>query len=119
MVRKQQGNVGNLLVTGICILGMMLVMVSYFDIVGVLNRKEEVSQIARKYILRMETVGELTSADRLALTAELENAGVTDVVLDGSTLNEVGYGAPVVLHIQGKLGGEYVFSEKRVSTAKN
>ena len=117
--KKQKGNVGELMVTGICILAMMFVMVSYFDVVSVLNQKEEVGQIARKYILRMETMGSLTATDRVSLTAELESAGVSEIVLDGSTMQEADYGEPIVLHIQGKLRGEYDFTEKRVSTAKN
>ncbi len=118
-MKKRKGNVGDLMVTGVCIMAMMLVLVSYIDLVGVLNQKEEVGQIARKYILRMETMGGLDTSDMVSLTAELENAGVSEIILDGSTLQEVDYGEPIVLLIQGKLRGEYAFTEKRVSTAKN
>ena len=118
-MKREDGNVGDIMVTGICIIAMLLVMVSYIDIVGVLEEKEAVGQIARKYILKMETVGVLTQADKLAMIAELENAGVTEVELEGTTLSEVAYGEPIVLQIHGKLRGEYDFSEKRVSTAKN
>ena len=64
-------------------------------------------------------MGMLADDDRAALYEELEAAGATQIMLDGTTAGQVGYGEPVVLQIQGKLGDEYDFTEKRVSTAKH
>lgn len=104
---------------GLCILAMTVVMLAYMDSVWLIHRKAEVSQIARQYILRMETVGYLTEADRIALRQELDEAGVTEVELSGTTMTPVTYGDMITLEIRGKLEGEYVFEEKRVSTAKH
>ena len=118
-MRKRKGNVGDLMISGICILAMTVVMLSYMESVTLIHQKEDVSQLARKYILRMETVGYLTVSDRTALCQELEAMGVTGINLEGTTLNEVSYGAPIVLYIGGMLEGKYAFTEKRASTAKN
>ena len=116
---KRPGNVGNLMITGICILAMTTVMLGYMDSVSLLQQKEHVGQLARKYILRMETVGYLTVGDRALLMNELRDMGVTEVDCAGTTLTPVTYGEKLVLRISGKLEGRYDFAEERVSTAKN
>lgn len=118
-MKKECGNVGDIMITGICMLAMTVVMLSYMDNVQLIQQKTEVGQLARQYILRMETVGYLTPQDRTMLTARLQEMGVSEINYEGTTENEVGYGEPLTLQIQGKLREQYVFMEKRVSTAKN
>ncbi len=118
-MRKQEGNISQLLATGFCILAMTVVMLSYMGNVALIQQKTAVSQLARKYILRMETVGYLTEQDKTALRQELMEIGVTEVDFSGSTLRETTYGAPIVLRIGGKLKEKYELEEQRVSTAKN
>lgn len=118
-MKKAAGSVGNIMMTMLCILAMTIVMLSYMNSVQLIQQKTEVSQLARKYILRMETVGYLTSRDRAALTQELYAVGVTNVDYSGSTMNSVSYGVPITLQIRGRLRGEYEITEKRVSTSKN
>lgn len=118
-MRKERGNVADIMVSGICILAMTVVMLSYMGSVSLLNQKAAVGQLARKYILRMESVGYLTERDRIMLCQELDTAGVTEITLEGTTQHEVVYGTPITLQIGGKLKGEYAFEERRVSTAKN
>lgn len=118
-MKKSKGNIGDLMTTGICILGMTVVMMAYMESVSLIHQKTEVSQLARKYILRMETVGYLTASDKTTLCQELELAGVTEINLEGTTVNEVNYGMPIALDIKGRLEGKHAFEEKRVSTAKN
>lgn len=94
-------------------------MMSYMQNVSLIQQKSKVDQIARKYILRMETVGYLNVSDHALLCQELEEAGVTELELEGTTLQEVTYGEVIALRIRGKLEGAYEFDEKRVSTAKH
>lgn len=110
---------GDLMITGICILAMTVIMLAYLDNARLLQQKVEVGQLARKYILKMETVGYLSAEDMELLTQELTGAGVTDIDCSGTTVNAVTYGETITLTIQGKLGGDHAFVEKRVSTAKN
>lgn len=104
---------------GICVLAMVSVMVVFYDCMGLLRQKTKVSQVAREYILRMETKGYLLPADASDLQTELVNLHVSDVNLSGSTISAVEYGEQITLHIQGKLRGKYEIEEIRVSTAKH
>lgn len=118
-MKREAGNVGSLMATGICILAMTVVMLAFMQCVAVIQQKSGVNQLARKYILKMETVGYLTSQEQTRLQGELEQLGVEDIRLDGSTLHQVNYGDPIELTIQGTLKGGYSFEETRASTAKN
>lgn len=118
-MKKQDGNVSQLLAAGICILAMTMLMMAYMGCVSLIQQKTEVSQLARKYILRMETVGYLTDSDRAQLLQELSDTGVTGTDLSETTVNDTPYGEPITLHIRGYLEGRYEFEETRVSTAKN
>lgn len=104
---------------GICMLAMTVMMLSYMDNVWLIHQKAAVRQIARQYILRMETVGYLTEADRIRMGQELSGVGVTQLELEGTTLSPVQYGDIITLEIRGVLEGEYDFEEKRISTAKH
>ena len=115
----QRGNVGDLMLTGVCMLAMTVMMLAYMDSLELLEQKREVGQLARKYILQMETKGYLTAENSEALKTELEAVGATEISLNGTTVNPVGYGENIILQMEGRLGGEYAFSEKRTSTAKN
>ena len=118
-MKREEGSIGDLMAAGLCMLAMTVVMLSYLESARMIQQKTAAGQIARKYILRMETVGTLTDADRAALWGELEAAGITGITLDGTTTWQVDYGEPVALQIQGTLGSGYEFTEKRVSTAKH
>ncbi len=117
-MKKEQGNIGELLAAGLCIVAMTVLMFSYLNFVKVFQQKEHVGQIARKYILRMETVGMLNGDDEGKLMDELAEIGVKNVNLQGTTTWQVSYGEEIVLQIRGTLEEGYDFSEKRVSTAK-
>ena len=118
-MRRHRGNIGDIMLTGTCILAMLVMMLACFESVELLNTKAAVGQLARKYILQMETCGYLSGQARSSLTVELTELGVTQISYEGTTFNEVSYGDPISLEISGKLKGEYGFVEKRVSTAKN
>ena len=117
-MRSEAGSVGELLSVCMGMLMMSILFLAYLDCLSLLNQKADVNQIMRKYILRMETTGELTAADRLELCAELEQAGASQIDLAGTSTTRVGYGGTLTLHIRGKLRGNYDFEESRVSTAK-
>lgn len=118
-MRRERGSVADIMAAGLCMLAMTVVMLAYMDNVRLISTKAAVNQIARKYILRMETTGQLTGGDRVLLLQELEGVGATELSLEGTTFDRVGYGETIVLMIRGKLEDGYEFEEKRVSTAKH
>lgn len=117
--KKESGNIGELLTIGLCVLALTVVMSGYLENVQLIGKKAAVGQLARGYLLKMETVGCLEEPDRVRLTAELEALGLTQIDYEGSTLEPAGYGNRIILQIHGKLGERYEILEKRVSTAKN
>lgn len=116
-MKKDAGNIGDMLAVCICMLALTTLMLSYMGSAGLVFQKTTVGQLARKYILRMETVGGLTDEDRTMLLQELAQAGVTEIEVEGT--EDADYGEPVELSIRGKLEGRYEVEEKRMSTAKN
>ena len=105
--------------TGLCILAMTAVMGAYLDNVELIQQKSHVGQLARNYILKMETEGGMMPEDRIMLMQELYDIGITDIDFSGTTFGETEYGGRISLNIRGKLKGGYEFEESRVSTAKN
>ena len=120
---------------GITILAMAIVWMAYLGMAELLMTKIEVSQVARKYLLRMETVGYLEEADRTELVKELSQLGVSKVNLSGTTMQPVPYGEPIYLKVHGTMQGmaleeeriwsdgfsrkDYTVGRELVSTAKN
>lgn len=126
----------DVLTVSIYVMVLTIVTLSYLGSVQLLNCKAQISQIARKYILRMETVGYLTDSDRVTLEEELYNVGVVQVNVSGSTMERVEFGNPVYLVIRGQISVQdvigsgdlfriisgfvtYDFEERKMSTAKN
>lgn len=117
--KKEPGNIGELLTMGLCVLALTVVMLSFLENIQAISTKAEVGQLARAYLLKMETVGCLETPEKIRLAAELEALGLTQIDFDGTTLEPVEYGDRIVLQIHGRLDEQYEIQEKRVSTAKN
>ncbi len=126
----------DVLTVSIYILVLTIVMLAYLGSVQIINCKAQISQISRKYILRMETVGYLTEDDRKNLEQELRAIGAENILFTGSTLDRVEFGSPIYLVIHGRISAEgvdfgtsffetvfqmksYEFEETKMSTAKN
>ena len=119
----------------ISLLAMVLVVMVYLNLSELMLTKLEVSQVTRKYILRMETKGYLDEGDKSALLSELASLGMREIELGGSTLSPVGYGENICLSVKGMVTGrvlnsedswlngfvqrEFMVEENRMSTAKN
>ena len=69
-----------------------------------LRTREEANQIARAYLLQMETEGYLTDAAAKELARSLEEAcGLTEIDLSGSSRLKAAYGEMIQLVIRGKM----------------
>lgn len=126
----------DLVTIGITILAMTIVVMFYLQCTEMMLKKLEISQVIRKYILKMETEGYLTEVNKTNLLQELGALGMEGIELNGSTTQPVTYGDTIVLKIKGNLkvnmlkdeekiwnegwGTQQVsLQETRVSTAKN
>lgn len=136
MCRKSKGNVLDFVTILITILAMSIIVMAYLECTNLLMKKLEVSQICRKYILKMETEGYLAEQTKEAMLKELQEAGVSGVDISGTTLHPVSYGDAVFLKIRGTIEGRIVgttdelwkngfistvftVEEEKMSTAKN
>lgn len=121
---------------GITILAMTIVVMVYLECTELMIKKMEVSQVSRKYILKMETEGYLSQENKNRMLEELKNLGLQNVDISGTTLNPVFYGDTIMLKIKGGFrqnmlerkeelwnggfGTRWVpLEEIRMSTAKN
>lgn len=119
----------------ISLLAMAVVVMVYLNLSQLMMTRLEISQVSRKYILRMETKGYLDEADKSGMLQELTALGMQKIDLSDSTVTPVAYGDPIKLSLKGTVKGsaldmgngwmngfvqrEYEVAEKRMSTAKN
>ena len=135
--KKDSGTVIDILTVCVAVLAITIAVLGYLEVMQLVSRKDDVNQISRKYILKMETDGYLSSTERNNLIYDLQSAGLTNIDLTGTTMSDVGYGNAIYLVIQGTLesskpenagsglftfsfvGQDYEIYESRMSTAKN
>lgn len=105
-MKKRKGTVVDILSTLIAVIASAIIMVAFLDILKVVSYKEDIRQIARGYILKMEATGYLIPEDKSALIQKLTDMQLENISLNGTTDSAVGYGAEVVLNIKGSLPAE-------------
>lgn len=103
---KKEGSILDFMAVGICIIAMSLVMMAMFSCANLLQKKSDIGQVNRRYLLRMETVGYLTPEDKVKLLDELNQLGLQQISLCDTTCTPVNYGDEIVLHIKGTMKGE-------------
>jgi len=136
-MKKRDGSViGDLLSLCITTLASAIIMMVYLSVVQLEETDDMVDQLARKYILEMETIGYLQPSSITTLTHELTAIGASDIELTGTTFSDVGYGNPIYLYISCSIpysqlnttgdffdfffeDSTYPVTAKRMSTAKN
>lgn len=100
--KKEAGSIiENMLVA---LVGMVLTtafLVIIFGAFASISDKWRMNQVAREYMLLMETEGYLTAEDKEELIKELEECGLYNISLSGTTVSEVGYGNRIYLKISG------------------
>ncbi len=114
MKKKNRGNIMNLLTIGVTILAMTIVVIVYLQCTELMIKKLEVSQISRKYILKMETEGYLSQENKDKMLMELKELEVMNVDVSGTTLYPVHYGDTITLKIKGKLKRSMLTSEEEL-----
>lgn len=100
--KKEAGSIiENMLVALIGIVMTTAFLVIIFGAFASISDKWHMNQVAREYLLIMETEGYLTAADKANLIDELEECGLYNISLSGTTMSEVGYGERIYLKISG------------------
>lgn len=97
---KQKGL--NQIITAIDVFGFLLiftlvVLITSFSEFSNVKQRQALYMTTREYLLKMETKGYLTVADRTDLIYDLGTEGLTEVDLTGTTLSQVPYGSTICL----------------------
>ena len=103
MTKKDNGFIEKLLPvllsTGI-VFGIVLLSGHFM---GLFRDREAMNQVARAFLLKMETIGYLPSDEIEELKLALEDCGLEEIDLTGTNTWPVSYGTPIYLNITGKL----------------
>lgn len=107
MTKKDYGFIEKLLPvllsTGI-VFGIVLLSGEFM---GVFRHREAMNQVARAYLLKMETMGYLPSDEMQELRFALEECGLENIDFAGTNTWPVSYGTPIYLNITGNLKREF------------
>lgn len=116
---RDKGSFYDILIQCMLFIFVCIFIVACFDYMKVVGTKQACGQIARAYILRMESEGYLTSEDLNQMKNELTELGIINISTSGTTTinNPSQYGEQITLQFSGDYG-EYRINEKRISTSK-
>ncbi len=56
-MKKRKGTVADVLMSLVVVFALIFLMLAYLNLTAAINRKEDIDQLARRYILEMETIG--------------------------------------------------------------
>ena len=99
--KKDASVIENMLVLLLEMIIVCAMLVVIFGAFAGISDKWGMRQVAREYLLIMETEGYLSSADQANMIAELESYGLYNISLSGTTTSEVEYGERIYLCING------------------
>ena len=99
--KKDASIIENMLVLLLMNIIVCALLVVIFGAFAGISDKWGMRQVAREYLLIMETEGYLSASDQANLIDDLESYGLYNVSLSGTTVSEVEYGDRIYLCISG------------------
>ena len=102
-MKKDKGSLMSIFPVFISIMAVAVILLFYIGWMSNVDKKDEVRQIGRTYMLAMETQGCLTGSMESTMRQKLAAVGVENIDLTGTTTSEVGYGNAIGLRIRGDL----------------
>ena len=102
-MKKRKGTVADVLMSLVVVFALIFLMLAYLNLTAAINRKEDIDQLARRYILEMETIGYLSGSSQTQFVQQLHELGIENVDLSGTTVSQAGYGNPIYLYVQGSI----------------
>ena len=96
---KKEGSMMKMLPVLLSVVTLAMLSIIYLNNMQTMELKERTEQMAREYILRMETKGYLSEEEKNIMILELQEWGCKNISLSGSTFINAGYGNPVQLCI--------------------
>lgn len=86
---------------GIAAISVLSLM--YLSYMSDYDKKEAADQLAREYILRMETEGYLSLSEAYSFVSDLNSLGFEEISLSGTTMSDAGYGNQITLMVSAVL----------------
>jgi len=99
---KKKGSVDITIMSLMAVLVMSFVFVFFISSVVPIKKSTDADAIARKYMLKMEQNGYLTSDNETEMINDFNDIGISNIDISGTTLNQVNYGEDVYLCISYK-----------------
>ena len=99
ILTRRKGNIENIIYSLICITTCFVIITMGINYIGAAKEYLDANQIARKYVLKMETAGYLSSAVSIELLQEMHNKGFSNISVAGSTTSRGNFGDDVILQI--------------------
>lgn len=101
MRKKDKGLIDQALGIIITVIFIVILVLGFMYYSSWIKTKNDIDATCRKYMLRMETDGYLTTQNKNDMTDELEDLGVININFNGTTLTEVPYGTKITLQVSG------------------
>lgn len=98
-MNKKSGSMMKMIPVLLAMAAMTAITVMYLTYMSDYDKRESADQIAREYILRMETQGYLSEEMKNNLISDLGDIGVKSINLQGTTMSKAAYGDEIVLII--------------------
>ena len=99
--RKDKGILDQFLPAIIVIVLLAVLWTGSMISASTIDRSTDIQQVARTYLLKMETDGYLTEENRNLLLSDLAALDMEQIDLTGTTVTDVGYGNRIDLVIRG------------------
>lgn len=103
MTEKKSGSVFNILPLFLGIITITVISLMYIHFVRDMDIREQAGQIARQYMLEMESTGYLTADAQTELIDGLRAIGMNSINLSGTTMEAPGYGNEIALVINARV----------------
>lgn len=108
ILKKKEAGASDLIASMVVVLALTVFVLFFIHAIGDVETRTRIDQVARKYILRMESTGTLTTDEENAIKAELQNIpsvkqavglGGTITVTSNAKNTNAGYGNVITLRI--------------------
>lgn len=110
---KKKGSMMKMLPVLLAMVAVVAMSVMYLSYMSDYDKREMADQIAREYILLMESTGYLPEERTTELVGKLKDIGFTNINLAGTTISKVNYGEELILKINANLVvKEYAFESQ-------
>jgi hypothetical protein len=103
LLHKDDGSMVDFIYVIIALLILSIISILMMNWYSDMDKKTKIEMLGREYILRMETEGFLSDGDKDNLIKNLNEFGVSNISLIGTTSAPVKYGDKIILHMEGKI----------------